>query len=318
MSATGKTRGKNNKGKNDDNVIEQSNLQTATNKNNKKDKEEKNVVEKKQPNKEKSEERKQPTEKKEQVILDHFIGIIYGGTLKTGNFILITDENKKFVFLEAFNKLKYIFENKQDDNKNELKGICISNNNSDSFSKFIEYCNELNNASGRGETDKIFVKDNNNDGKDDIINYIHLVHAKNCSYLSEVIQMVLINNKILTKVQRYPTKISKVEQKAPDPFRIKKSNGKKKNPPEDDGNNDGDNDDGDGDDDGQQPPRLNAKINKSKSNKPTKPRAKIIEDDDEKDENDDNNGNDDDEIDEINEDDNISDSNEEKVDDDSE
>lgn len=143
--------------------------------------------------------------------IEEYIAIFSGGNLKTSEFIVVNDKSNPNTYLNYYNKLKAFYDCKFDDTKKLKCDYVIIHNYTDNIIKaFKEFCDtKQDNLS-----DQIYYYDvKPEDTTDELLQNIHLIHAKNITYLRNKFKTIIettygiVNPAFSTHSDR--TKISK-------------------------------------------------------------------------------------------------------------
>jgi len=213
---------------------------------------------------------------------EHFLAIIYGGNLRTTDFIMVKDEDKKYGIEHYFKKLRGIIENNFDDKRILKSTVFYVQNSNDLYNKFIERCQTMPEGS-----DTIYCKDNTDETADEILKNIHLIHGKSVGYIQNIIKNIIDENKMEYSKTNYPPTIKSYKPRQPrqsKPVEPQKPTSEKANIDEND----------------DELPKVspNVKKNNSKSTSNTKQKRRPVQ----VDQNDDDDDDDDDEMGELNDD----------------
>lgn len=180
--------------------------------------------------KDKKEQKEQKDTNKNQVVktpktqiehTDHYLAIIYGGSLKNTDFIIVKDEDGQYSFGTYFDKVKIFYENIYNDKAKKLNAtIYYTSNSTDLYNKFIERCD----YPGISDADKIIISDVKNIN-DDILNHIHKVHARSLGHIRTVIEdeVLRVNNLPVKRQISYLSALKPLGEKKPRPKKTPKS-----------------------------------------------------------------------------------------------
>lgn len=141
---------------------------------------------------------------------ERYIGIFYGGILKTTEFIMVKDECCKYGPNIYYKKIKSLYENRLNNNNKledntklkKITGVIFSVLDSDYlYEKFINVCD--NPQEGCAENERIYYQDIN-DMDDEILNNIHLIHSKNLSYIKDILNDICATENMKKSIKIYP------------------------------------------------------------------------------------------------------------------
>lgn len=143
--------------------------------------------------------------------IEEYIAIFSGGNLKTSEFIIVNDKSNPNTYLNYYNKLKAFYDCKFDDTKKLKCDYVIIHNYTDNImNAFKQFCDEKQD----NLSDQIYYYDvKPEDTTDELLSNIHLVHAKNITYLRNKFKTIIettygiVNPAFSTHSDR--TKISK-------------------------------------------------------------------------------------------------------------
>jgi len=166
---------------------------------------------------------------------ERYLGIFYGGILKTTEFIIVKDECLKYGPNIYYKKIKSLYENRLNNNNKledntklkKITGVIFNVKDSDYlYEKFINFCD--NPQEGCAENEKIYYQDIN-DMDDEILNNIHLIHSKNLGYIKDILNNICASENMQKSIEIYPKILRDSKPKVIKTTNPKKPSSKKTN-----------------------------------------------------------------------------------------